>query len=502
MSNDSVRVRFAPSPTGFLHIGGVRASLYNWLYARHNGGKFLLRIEDTDLERSEQRYTSDILASLKWLGMTPDEEIVYQAQRLPVYLQKAEELIAQGKAYRCTCTEQEVEAMRELAMKEGRKPKYDGRCREKNHAPEAKPHVIRAKIPLTGHVEFTDLIRGQIRFENAELDDFVLIRSNGAPTYNLSNVVDDVEMRMTHVIRGDDHVNNTPKQMHLYIFFNYPVPKFAHLPMILGPDKKKLSKRHGAVSANWYRAEGYLPEALLNFLVRLGWSHGDQEEFTVDEMVKYFDFDHVQKSSAVFNVDKLNWINGVHIRKSSPERLVGIVAEDYADAFAERAVARLKTPLAAKLAALIQPKVKLMKEMADQLVPLCTPGAVEVDGSGLKWAKDPALKAATQAAIRHASEELAKKVMSAGAKERTGTDQAWGRSPSLADIGMDHTGVDAFLRHNQRAARSEARGSRSADATYGLRQNGERRTFRFDGGASVGHRPEPPGKAERTTSSL
>lgn len=445
-TNSQVRVRFAPSPTGFLHIGGVRASLYNWLYARHNNGKFLLRIEDTDLERSEQKYTSDILASLKWLGMNSDEEVVYQSQRLPVYRAKVDELVAKGLAYRCYCTEAEVEVMRELAMKEGRKPKYDGRCRERKDHPAGQPFVIRAKVPLTGHVEFTDLIRGQIRFENEELDDFVLIRSNGAPTYNLSVVVDDVEMKMTHVIRGDDHVNNTPKQMHLYIAFNYPVPKFAHLPMILGPDKKKLSKRHGAVSANLYRADGYLPEALLNFLVRLGWSHGDQEEFTIEEMVKFFDFDHVQKSSAVFDVQKLNWLNGVHIRKATPERLLGIVVEDYPDHFAGESMARAKTPLAAKLAALIQGKVKLMKEMAEQLVPLCTPGAVEVDTSGLKWEKDPALKSASQAAIRHISEDLAKKVLAAGNKERSGADQIWGRSPSLADIGMDHTAIDAYLR--------------------------------------------------------
>jgi glutamyl-tRNA synthetase len=447
-----VRVRFAPSPTGFLHIGGVRTALFNWLYARHTGGKFLLRIEDTDLERSEDSYTQDILASMKWLGLNWDEDPIYQSQRLDIYRAKTLQLLEKGFAYRCYCTEAEVEQMRELATKEGKKPQYNRHCRDlpecngPEKTPSGKPYVIRAKLPLTGAVEFLDLIRGTIRFENTELDDFVIIRTSGAPTYNLSVVIDDVYSKMTHIIRGDDHVNNTPKQVHLYNFFNYPVPKFAHIPMILGPDKKKLSKRHGAVSANLYRQEGYLPEALMNFLVRLGWSHGDQEEFSIAEMIEYFDFDHVQKSSAVFNVEKLNWVNGVHMRKAPPERLLKIVVEDYHDQFNPQAAERAQTEIGVKLVALIQQKVKLLKEIAEQLVPLCTPGAVEIDASGLKWNKDPALKTATKAAVLEACGGLSKKVSDHGKNQRSGKESAWGTSPSLSDIGMDHTAVDAFLR--------------------------------------------------------
>ena len=445
-SSSEVRVRFAPSPTGFLHIGGVRAALFNWLYARKNHGKFLLRIEDTDLERSEDRYTQDIMASMKWLGLTWDEEVIFQSKRLDVYLKKAEELVEQGHAYKCYCTEQEVEAMREKAMKEGARPQYDRTCRNLKIPPAGRTQfVIRAKIPLEGYIEFNDLIRGPIRVENTEIDDFVLIRSNGAPTYNLSVVVDDVHSRMTHILRGDDHINNTPKQIHLYRFFQFPIPQFAHLPMILGADKKKLSKRHGAVSANAYRADGYLPETMLNFLARLGWSHGDQEVFTIDEMVQYFSFDHVQKSSAVFNMEKLLWLNGEHIRRSTPERLRKVILEDYSHHFSELALERLKEPLALELVRLVQPKVKLMKEMAEQLVPLCTPGAVEVDPSALKWNKDANLKVATQAAVKHALDLLSQK-MSKAQPSSPGVNSAWGVAPTLADAGMHSAEIDALLR--------------------------------------------------------
>lgn len=473
-----VRVRFAPSPTGFLHIGGVRAALFNWLYAKQHGGQFLLRIEDTDLDRSEAHFTQDILASMKWLGLTWDEEPIYQSKRLAEYSLQAEELVAKGHAYRCYCTEEEVQLMREKAMKEGKKPQYDRRCRDLgvgdlagSRGPQAgaasaqgagahaqnpktavggKPFVVRAKIPLDGYVEFHDLIRGTIRFQNEDIDDFVLIRSNGAPTYNLSVVVDDVYSRITHIMRGDDHINNTPKQMHLYQFFKYPVPQFSHLPMILGADKKKLSKRHGAVSANAYRAEGYLPEALLNFLVRLGWSHGDQEIFSIEEMVQFFSFDHVQKSAAVFNLEKLLWLNGAHIRRTAPERVLSIVVDDYSNHFSPQvsgeALKRAKTILGAKLVALIQPKVKLLEELAGQLVPLCTPGAVEVDTAGLKWEKDANLKIAVKAAVKHASEMLQKRLSDAPALARPGNDAVWGTVPALGDIGMTAADVDALLR--------------------------------------------------------
>jgi glutamyl-tRNA synthetase len=457
MENDSastapVRVRFAPSPTGFLHIGGVRAALFNWLYARRHGGQFILRIEDTDLERSEEHFTGDIKSSMKWLGLNWAEEPLVQSKRLDVYRQRAEELIAAGHAYRCYCSEADVDQMREQALKDGKKPQYDRRCRSRTEHPVGQSFVVRAKIPLDGSVEFLDLIRGPIRFENGDIDDFVLIRSNGAPTYNLSNVVDDVHSHMTHILRGDDHINNTPKQVHLYRFFNYPLPQFAHLPMILGADKKKLSKRHGAVSANLYRAEGYLPEALLNFLARLGWSHGDQEVFSIEELIQYFSFDHVQKSSAVFNVEKLLWLNGEHIRKASPDRLAQIVIEDYPQLFGAEALKRASTSLGVQIAALIQPKVKLMRELADQMVPLCTPGVIEVDPSGLKWNKDPNLKTATQAAVKHALHLLEARVQDALASWSTkelgaaGDVEVWGGAPSLGQLGMGHAEIDAFLR--------------------------------------------------------
>jgi glutamyl-tRNA synthetase len=446
MTTPSVRVRFAPSPTGFLHIGGVRTALFNFLFARRHKGQFIMRIEDTDLERSEDRYTQDIFASMRWLGLNWDEEPLYQSKRLDVYRAKADELVASGHAYRCYCSEADVEKMRERAEKAGKKPMYDRTCRDRKDHPAEAPHVIRAKVPLEGYIEFDDMIRGKIRIENSELDDFVLIRTNGAPTYNLSNVVDDVHSRMTHIVRGEDHINNTPKQIHLYRFFDFPVPLFAHLPMILGADKKKLSKRHGAVSANAYRADGFLPEALLNFLARLGWSHGDQEVFTSKEMIELFDFDHVQKSGAVFNAEKLLWLNGTHIRQAPPERLRDIVVEDYGDHFvAAGSLDRARTARAAKLVALIQPKVKLMKELAEQLVPLCTPGAVEVDASGLKWDKDPALKTAVKAAVKHACEQLGKKV--AGASSHA-ADAAWGTSPSLEDAGLKPEDIDALVRQN------------------------------------------------------
>lgn len=389
-----------------------------------------MRIEDTDLERSEQKYADDILDSMKWLGLTWDEEPLYQSRRLDHYLSKAKELVAQGHAYYCTCTEADVEAMRNAAMQAGKKPMYDRRCRGKKEIP-AGPWVIRCAVPLEGAVEWDDLIRGTIRIANDEVDDFVLVRSNGAPTYNLSVVVDDVEMRMSHVIRGEEHTTNTPKQIHLYRYFKYPVPRFGHLPVILAADKKKLSKRHGAVAASAYRGEGYLPEAMLNFLARLGWSHGDQEVFTVAELVQFFDFDHVQKAGAVFNSEKLLWLNGTHIRAADPKRLAGIVAQDFSAQFSPEGLAQLNTELGVKLVALLQPKVKLLKEMADLLAPLVASRVPSVDPTQLKWVKKPELKAPTQAAVAEAISSLSAKV---------------GSAACLLDAGIDHQKVDEALR--------------------------------------------------------
>jgi glutamyl-tRNA synthetase len=428
-----VRVRFAPSPTGFLHIGGVRTALFNYLFARQQGGKFLLRIEDTDTDRSEQRFTDDILSSLTWLGMTPDEEILYQSKRLPLYQDLAEKLIEKGLAYRCYCTEAQVEAGREQLIKEGKKPMYARTCRDSNEAPAGRPFAIRAKFPLTGDTRFTDMIRGEISFPNEDLDDFVMIRTNGVPTYNFVVVVDDVEMKISHVIRGDDHINNTPKQIFLYDALKVEKPLFAHLPMILGQDKKKLSKRNGETSTNAYRDQGFLPEALLNFLVRLGWSHGDQEVFTVEEMISLFNLENVQVSGAVFNTEKLLWIAGEHMKKASPSRLVSILASDFAKSFSASSLSRLNEPLTLNLIPFIQPKVKLVRELADQLDPLLDPTVRTVDSSGLKWNKDPEQKKKIKEAIQALHSELNEKMKSSS-------------EGALSGAGLDHAGVDQLLR--------------------------------------------------------
>jgi len=310
------RVRFAPSPTGFLHVGGARTALFNWLYAKATGGKFLLRIEDTDRERSKSEFTDDIMASLKWLGFEWDEEPVYQSARFDRYTAVANDLIARGEAYRCECTPAQLDAIREKCVKEKRPFRYPGTCREKKGLPETTT-VVRVKTPDRGETGFNDLIRGPIQMNNHDIDNWVILRADGSPTYNFSVVIDDHDLGITHVLRGDDHINNTPKQILLYQLLGFPVPHFAHLPMILGTDRTKLSKRHGAASTLEYQKMGYLPEAMINFLVRLGWSHGDQEIFTIDELKKYFSLEKIGKANAVFNPEKLNWMSGM-IMKDFP----------------------------------------------------------------------------------------------------------------------------------------------------------------------------------------
>lgn len=304
----TTRVRFAPSPTGFLHIGGARTALFNWLFAKATGGKFLLRIEDTDTERSEEKFTKDIFESLQWLGLQWDEEPVYQSARFERYQSIAAELMAKGEAYRCQCTPAELDAIRAECTKQKRPFRYPGTCREKGITDPGA--VIRVRVPRTGETGFTDLIRGPISFKNQDLDDWVILRGNQSPTYNFSVVVDDHDLEITHVLRGEDHINNTPKQILLYRTLGYQVPEFAHLPMILGPDRSKLSKRHGAASTLEYRGMGFLPIALINFLARLGWSHGDQEIFTLDELKAAFSLEHIGKANAVFGIEKLNWMGG------------------------------------------------------------------------------------------------------------------------------------------------------------------------------------------------
>lgn len=321
--SEKIRVRFAPSPTGFLHIGGVRTALFNWLYARNRGGQFILRIEDTDGERSTEDSIQEIIEAMKWLGLDWDEGPFRQTQRQAVYLKTVERLLQEGKAYRCYCSPEELEEKRKLAQKAGGKPKYDGTCRNQTDPPQGAPHVVRFKAPQDGSVTVRDLLRGNVVFDNQELDDLIVLRTDGTPTYNFVVVVDDADMNVTHVIRGDDHLSNTPRQALLYDALDYPRPVFVHISMILGPDKTRLSKRHGATSVLAYRDMGYLPDAMINYLARLGWSHGDQEIFSLQELVQHFSTDHITTSPAVFNPEKLEWLNHHYIKTLPPLELAG-----------------------------------------------------------------------------------------------------------------------------------------------------------------------------------
>jgi glutamyl-tRNA synthetase len=312
----TVRTRFAPSPTGFLHIGGLRTALFCWLYARRHGGKYVLRIEDTDFERSTASAIQQILDGLAWAGLDHDEGPFYQTRRFDRYREIIGQLLAQGSAYLCYCTKEELEQMRAEQAARGQKPRYDGRWRDRSESRAGVAPVVRFKNPLEGEVVVDDVVHGRVVFQNSELDDLIIARSDGTPTYNFCVVVDDMDMEITHVIRGDDHLNNTPRQMNMLLALGRRPPTYAHLPMILGPDGAKLSKRHGALSVLQYRDEGYLPEALLNYLVRLGWSHGDQEIFSLDEMVRLFDIADVNKSASAFDVEKLAWLNQQHIMRA------------------------------------------------------------------------------------------------------------------------------------------------------------------------------------------
>src|SRR5271169_1583543 len=321
----TVRTRFAPSPTGFLHIGGLRTALFCWLYARHHAGEFILRIEDTDLERSTALAIQQILDGLEWAGLVHDEGPFYQTKRFERYKEVIEEMLMSGSAYRCYCSKEELEKMRAEQTARGEKPRYDGRWRERTDSlPDVAP-VVRFKNPLVGEVVVDDVVHGRVVFQNTELDDLIIARSDGTPTYNFCVVVDDMDMQITHVIRGDDHLNNTPRQMNMLLALGQKPPVYAHLPMILGADGAKLSKRHGAVSVLQYRDEGFLPEALLNYLARLGWSHGDQEIFTVEEMIRLFDIRDVNKSASAFNAEKLSWLNQQHMMRGTATRIVPLL---------------------------------------------------------------------------------------------------------------------------------------------------------------------------------
>ena len=316
-----MRTRFAPSPTGYLHIGGARTALYSWLHARKHGGRFILRIEDTDRERSTEESVNAILEGMTWLGLEYDEGPFYQTHRFDRYNEVIQQLMDKGMAYHCYCTHDEIEAMREEAMKKKEKPRYDGRCRTRTEAREGVDPVIRFKNPTEGSVVIDDMIKGKVVIQNSELDDLIIARSDGTPTYNLTVVVDDWDMGVTHVVRGDDHLNNTPRQINLLRALGVEPPVYAHVPMILGEDGKRLSKRHGAVSVIQYREEGFLPEALLNYLVRLGWSHGDQEIFSTEEMIELFDINNVNSAASIFNPEKLLWLNQQYLIAASPEHI-------------------------------------------------------------------------------------------------------------------------------------------------------------------------------------
>ncbi len=362
-----VRTRFAPSPTGFLHIGGARTALFSWAYARRHGGQFILRIEDTDLERSSAESVNAIIEGMQWLGLDWDEGPFFQMKRLSRYREVADQLIAAGHAYPDWMTRDELETLRQEQIRKNLKPRYDGRWRpERAKAlglvpPKDRPPVIRFRTPEEGSIGWTDLVKGPIAFPNAELDDLVLLRADGVPTYNFGVVVDDLDMDITHVIRGDDHVNNTPRQIHIFRALKKDLPAFAHVPMILGADGERLSKRHGAVSVLQYRDDGYLPEALVNYLARLGWSHGDEEIFSKDAFVRWFDLEHVSRSPAQFNPEKLAWLNQQHLKAAPDARLAGLVEAE----LRKRGVFKAEPPLE-RVVALVKDRAQTLAQLADE----------------------------------------------------------------------------------------------------------------------------------------
>jgi glutamyl-tRNA synthetase len=376
-----VRLRFAPSPTGYLHVGGARTALFNWLLARKQHGKFILRIEDTDVARSTQQSVDAILEGMTWLGLDWDEGPFYQSDNFPLYKEYAQKLLDAGKAYKCYCSSEELEAKREKAMKEGGKPKYDGTCRNLPPQPDdGRPYVVRFKAPLEGTTSWADLIKGRISFENAELDDLIIQRTDGTPTYNFVVVIDDATMNITTVIRGDDHVNNTPRQILLYEALDAPVPSFAHVPMILGSDKQRLSKRHGATSVIAYRDMGFLPEAMVNYLVRLGWSYGDEEIFSLEDLIQKFSIENVGRSAGVFNPDKLLWLNAHYIKSGDPVRLADLVTPF----LKERGVDPSTGPELPAVVKTLQERAKTMLELAD--------GALFYYNSGFQYDEKGAAK--------------------------------------------------------------------------------------------------------------
>jgi glutamyl-tRNA synthetase len=357
----AIVTRFPPSPTGYLHIGGARTAIFNWLYARHMKGRFVLRFEDTDSERSSQNYVEAILESLKWLGLDWDDGPFFQTQRFPVYREFIQKLLESGNAYYCTCTPEQLDAMRQKAMASGGKPKYDGTCRNRGLA--AGPGAaVRFKAPLTGSTVLDDVVKGGIVFQNEELDDFIICRSDGTPTYNFAVVVDDITMGINTIIRGDDHVMNTPKQIQLYMALGRPLPVFGHVPMVLGKDRTRLSKRHGATSLTAYRDMGFLPDAMINYLVRLGWSHGDQEFFSREELIAVFNLEAIGRAAGIFDPEKLAALNAAHIKATPPADLV----KTFRPFMATRGVELIDRSIDEKVVASLAARSKTLVEMADQ----------------------------------------------------------------------------------------------------------------------------------------
>ncbi|MFB6434554.1 MAG: glutamate--tRNA ligase [Candidatus Malihini olakiniferum] len=356
-----IKTRFAPSPTGYLHVGGARTALYSWLFARHHGGKFVLRIEDTDLERSTQDAINAIMDSMKWLSLDWDEGPYYQTKRFDRYNAVIDEMLVQGTAYKCYCSRERLEALREDQIKKGEKPRYDGYCRDFHKHPVAdEPDVVRFRNPQDGLVIFNDRIRGPIEFSNQELDDLIIRRTDGSPTYNFCVVIDDWDMEITHVIRGEDHISNTPRQINILKALGAPVPEYAHVSMILGDDGKKLSKRHGAVGVMQYRDDGYLPEVLLNYLVRLGWANGNQEIFSIKEMTQLFTLDAVSKSASIFNTEKLQWLDHHYINHLPAEYVATHLSWHIQQAGIDTRIG----PQLSELVTLLGERCKTLKEIA------------------------------------------------------------------------------------------------------------------------------------------
>ena len=364
-----VRVRFAPSPTGFLHIGGVRTALFNWLFARQQQGIFILRIEDTDQSRSTDESIQAILEGMKWVGLDWDEGPFRQTERMDLYRAHAMTLLETGHAYWCVCTAEELEARRKEAETKGLSPRYDGRCRQRGITHPTEEAALRFKAPQEGQIVVDDLIKGKITFDNNAADDLIILRSNGYPTYNFSVVIDDALMRISHVVRGDDHLTNTPRQVPIFQALGFPVPQFGHLPMILGSDKARLSKRHGATSIMAYKDMGYLPEAMVNYLVRLGWSHGDQELFTRQELIDKFSWKNVQSSAAVFNPDKLLWINAEYIKTSPPSAVAKALVPLLEHAGLKQEVEAVSEEWLAQLVVLVKERAKTLVDMVEWVRP-------------------------------------------------------------------------------------------------------------------------------------